>query len=107
MTSDESGLPNVVGLLPCAPASEFMTRTTGDCPCRITSPHEAVAATIAAAKTNRAVEHIRIGPFSALDDARGDENQQLLVGGRVDVALEQPAQERHRAEPRRAILLHL
>src|SRR5262249_31606447 len=108
MTAESKVPPNWVGLLPGAACRLAITRNTADLSLRTTSPHEAVAVMSAANPRNlRAFRILRILSSSAFDNLRRNEDEQLgaLIVQRVP--LEQPAKQRHPAEPRRTIVRHL
>src|SRR6185369_10449908 len=84
---------------PRMPWSWSITRNTGELPWRTTSPHETVAAASAASPISR----MELRMSSALDDARGDEDEELRVRLIDSVPLEQPLDDRHVAQPGRLV----
>src|SRR5262245_38416047 len=106
-TSDWSVPTNFVGSSPLAATRLTTMICTGERPVRATSPHEAAAAAMASVRIRKLRRiPVLLLPLQ-LDDPGRHENQQLLIDGAVHVALEEPFDQRNRAEPRRPILLRL
>src|SRR5262245_65782760 len=82
-----------------------MTRSTGDRPWRTKSP-QLTDATAAARIRSFGNFEVTV-PLLQPQNLRCDENQQLAALVRELVALEEPSEQRHAIEPRRAVLTRL